>query len=158
MKKPIKTSGTFLAALAGAALAVAPGCATISVSEPGALDSISVKGAGAEPLEHVCLATTGEYMFWSLPIASGRFHWNEKTGKLEPRTSWFSDCVGVSELQEALQKYAESKGCDLVDVSYFDADTSYAGASYEGLLGIFFGSSQMGVSGVLVPRKISENN
>ena len=51
-----------------------------------------------------------------------------------------------------IQKYAEGRNCDIVDVSIFDADTSYAGLSYEGLVGMIFGSSSMGVSAVLVPR------
>jgi hypothetical protein len=64
----------------------------------------------------------------------------------------------IAELQDALLRYADGRGCDVVDVSYFDSDDSYAGASYEGLIGIFFGSSTMGVSAVLVPRKAANNN
>ena len=47
----------------------------------------------------------------------------------------------------------------MVDVNFYDDDTSYAGASYEGLIGMLFGSSSMGVSAVLVPRKndVNEN-
>ena len=140
-----------------AALTVCAGSATISTSNPGALDGIAVKGTGGDPVEHVWLGTTGEYLFWSLPLGSGRFRWNEKKQRLETGTAWFRDCVGLAELQEALLKYAEWRNCDLVDVNYYDSDTSYAGASYEGLIGMIFGSSSMGVSAVLVPRNKAAN-
>ncbi len=152
-----QTSSMFAAA-ALAAMTVCSGCATISTSREGRLAGIAMKGADGAPREHVCLTTSGEYMFWSLPLGSGRFRWNEKTKTLETETAWFSDCVGIAELQEALLKYADSRNCDAIEVSYFDSDVSYAGASYEGLLGIFFGSSTMGVSAVLVPRKAAANN
>jgi len=60
--------------------------------------------------------------------------------------------VGATELQDALLKMAETRNCDVIDISYFDSDTSYAGASYGGIVGALFGSSQIGISGVLVPR------
>jgi hypothetical protein len=34
-----------------------------------------------------------------------------------------------------------------------DSDTTFANVSYGGIIGAFFGSSHMGVSGVLVPKK-----
>jgi len=149
MTKPKTRMGLMLAA---SALAVCSGCATISTSRIGTFDGIAVKGAGGAPVEHVWLGTTGEYLFWTIPFGSGRFRWNEKTKTLETSTAWFRDCVGVAELQDALKKYADGHNCDIVDVMYFDDDTSYAGASYEGLIGLLFGSSSMGVSAVLVPR------
>ena len=144
--------------LAAAALAAFSGCATISTTAEGRLDGVAVQGAEGQVCEHVCLTTTGEYFLWALPFGSGRFVWNNETKALETETAWFSDCVGVAELQEALQKYAESRNCDLVDVVYNDSDTSYAAASYEGIIGILFGSSSMGVSAFLVPRKDATNN
>lgn len=153
-----KQTSTMFAAAALAAMAVCSGCATIATSKPGRLAGVSVKGADGVPREHVCLTTSGEYMFWSLPLGSGRFRWNEKTKTLETETAWFSDCVGIAELQEALLKYADSRNCDAIEVSFFDSDVSYAGASYEGIIGILFGSSTMGVSAVLVPRKADANN
>ena len=157
MKNPVKAIRPAIAAAAIAALAACCGCATVSTSKYGSLDGIAVKGASGAPSMHVCLSTTGEYLFWTIPLGSGRFRWDERTKTLKTGTAWFSDCVGVVELQEALLKYADSRGCDVVDVSYCDADTSYAGASYEGLLGVIFGSSQMGVSAVLVPRTMAAN-
>ncbi len=145
-------------AAAALALAACSGCATISASKAGRLDGIDMKGAAGELREHVCLSTTGEYILWTIPLGSGRFNWNEETKTLETETAWFSDCVGIAELQEALLKYAGARNCDVVDVSYFDSDVSYAGVSYEGLLGMLFGSSNMGVSAVLVPRKAAINN
>ena len=148
-----KTVRPVMAMAALAALAVCSGCATISTSKVGMLDGIDVKGANGAPVEHVWLGTTGSYMCWTIPFLSGRFHWNENTKQLETGVAWFSDCAGVAELQEALLKYADGRNCDVVDVSYLDADTSYADASYEGILGVLFGTSSMGVSAVLIPRK-----
>ena len=150
VKKPI---GQVMAMAAMAALAVCSGCATISTSKVDKLDGIVVKGADGAPTEHVWLGTTGVYMCWTIPFCSGRFRWNESTKQLETGTAWFSDCVSIAEVQDALLKYADERNCDVVDVSFFDADTSYADASYEGLLGMLFGTSSMGVSAVLIPRK-----
>ena len=50
-------------------------------------------------------------------------------------------------------KIAESRNCDVIDMVFDDSDTSYAGVSYGGIIGLFFGSSQIGLSGVLVPKK-----
>ena len=158
MKNPAKAVRPAIAAAAVTALAVCCGCATVSTTRRGTLAGIDVKGAGGELVEHVCLSTSGEYMLWTIPFGSGEFRWNPETRKLETGTAWFRDCVGIAELQDALLRYADGRGCDVVDVSYFDSDDSYAGASYEGLIGIFFGSSTMGVSAVLVPRKAANNN
>lgn len=156
--KKIKPARPVLAMAALAALAVCPGCATVSTSRPGALDGIAVKGADGAPAEHVCLTTTGEYLLWTIPFGSGRFRWNARTKELETDTAWFKDCVGIADVQEALQKYADGRNCDVVDVSFSDSDTSYAGASYEGLLGMLFGSSRIGVSAVLIPRGNTVDN
>jgi hypothetical protein len=48
---------------------------------------------------------------------------------------------------------ARQGGNDVIDIVFDDSDTSYAGVSYEGIIGLFFGSSHIGVSGVLVPKK-----
>lgn len=149
--KPITLRSLTTTATA-AVLAVCSGCATISTSQVGALDGVSVKGANGAPVEHVWLGTTGDYLLWSIPLGSGRFRWNEETKQLETETAWFKDCVGFAEIQDALLKYANGRNCDVVDVMYFDADTSYGGASYEGILGFLYGTSRMGVSAVLIPR------
>ena len=48
---------------------------------------------------------------------------------------------------------AKTRNCNVIDISFHDSDTSYAGVSTGGLIGALFGSSQIGISGVLVPHK-----
>ena len=55
--------------------------------------------------------------------------------------------------QTAMLKLAEARNCDVIDMRFYDSDTTYAGVSTGGLIGALFGSSQIGISGVLVPRK-----
>ena len=143
------------AAFAAAALAVASttGCATIAQSSPGALKGVKIKGADGEPRELVFIDTSGYYMFWAIPLASGDVRWNDETKTIEGGTSIFSDQVSLGEVQHALLKYAESRNCDLAEVYNSDSDTSYAGASYGGAIGSCFGCSRMNVSAVLVPRR-----
>ena len=128
------------------------GCATAYCSSQGALDGMAYKGANGAPSELVYITTTGYYFLWSLPLASGDLRWNEDTKSINGGTCFFSDMVGATELQTALLKIAETRNCDVIDIAFHDADTSYAGPSYGGAIGAFFGSSQIGVSGVLVPR------
>ena len=127
-------------------------CATVYRSSQGALDGLTYKGANGAPAELVYITATGYYFMWSLPLASGDLRWNKETKSINGGTRLFCDMVGATELQTALLKMAESRNCDVIDITYNDSDTSYAGASYGGAVGVFFGSSQIGISGVLVPR------
>ena len=128
------------------------GCATVYSSSKGAFDGVAYKDASGVPTEHIYIRTTGYYFLWALPLASGDLRWNEETKSINGGTCLFSDQVGVAELQNALLKIAETRNCDVIDVAYHDADTSYAGVSYGGAIGALFGSSEIGISGVFVPR------
>lgn len=140
-----------LVALFAALLA---GCATVNYSSPGMLRNVSVDGAKeAKAGQVVAITTSGYYMFWALPLASGDLRWNPETGEVHGGTSFFQDQVSFAELQEALHKIADHRNCDLAEVYFNDSDNSYAGVSYEGAIGAFFGSSHMSVSAVLVPRQ-----
>ena len=148
MKKMIQIGAAALIA------SLAAGCASVTYSSPGMLDNVSVKGIeGRKAGQAVLIDTSGFYMFWSVPIVSGDLRWNEQKKSIEGGASFFSDQVGVDELQNALLKIAETRNCDLADVNYFDGDASYAGLSYGGVVGSCFGSSHMSVSAILVPRK-----
>jgi len=141
------------AGIVAALLAGATGCATVYSSSQGSLDGLTYKGANGAPSEHVYISTTGYYFLWTLPLVSGDLRWNEKTKSINGGTCFFRDLVGVTELQDALHKIAETRNCDVIDIAVHDSDTSYAGASYGGAVGALFGSSQFGISGVLVPKK-----
>ena len=116
------------------------------------MDGMTSKGAQGAPSELIYITTTGYYFLWTLPIFSGDLRWDEKANTIRGGTRFFRDMVGVDEIQTALLKYAETRNCDVVDVAFHDSDTSYAGASYGGIVGVFFASSQIGASCVLVPR------
>jgi len=133
--------------------AMAAGCATENYSSPGKLDGILVKGIeGKQASQQVVISTSGYYVLWTVPLFSGDLRWNPETKSINGGFSLFSDQVGINELQTALLKIAESRNCDLADVHYTDSDASFAGASETGLIGALFGSSQMSVSALLVPR------
>ena len=150
MKKLMKIGAAALIA------SVAVGCASITYSSQGALNGVSVRGVkNAEGTQFVMIDTSGYYMFWTIPLVSGDLRWNDQNRSIEGGTSFFKDQVGLDELQNALIKLAESRNCDLAEVYYNDADASYAGVSYGGAIGSCFGSSQMCVSALLVPRRTS---
>ena len=133
--------------------AMAAGCATENYSSPGKLDGILVKGIESKQAsQQVVISTSGYYVLWTIPLFSGDLRWNPETKSINGGFSLFSDQVGINELQTALLKIAESRNCDLADVHYTDSDASFAGASETGLRGALFGSSQMSVSALLVPR------
>ena len=149
-KMKIPKKGVLAAVLA----AVATGCATVNYSSPGMLDGFSVKGIeDKQARQQVVISTTGYYVLWTIPLVSGDLRWNPETKSIKGGFLPFSDQVGVNELQSALLKIAKSRNCDLADVHYTDSDSSYAGATdLKGLIGFCFGSSQMSVSALLVPR------
>ena len=140
--------GAMTALLAGAA-----GCASVYTTSPGSFASMEYQGANSAPTEIVSITTTGYHFRWSIPLVSGDLRWNEATRSINGGTCLFSDQVGADELQNALLKIAERRNCDVIDIVFDDSDTSYAGVSESGAIGLFFGSSHMGVSGVLVPKK-----
>ena len=147
MKKLMKIGAAALIAT------VAAGCATVTYTSPGMLDNVSVKGVEGRKLgQAVLIDTSGFYMFWTIPLVSGDLRWNDQKKSIEGGSSFFKDQVGVDELQSALLKIAESRNCDLADIYIYDADASYAGPSYDGIVGTCFGSSHMSISAVLVPR------
>ena len=142
-----------LAASAALLAAMMTGCASVNYSSAGMLGKTIVKGAkGAEAGQVVSMTTTGYYILWTIPLASGDLEWDPETRSIKGGTSFFSDQVGITELQEALHHIAETKNCNLADVYFYDSDTSYASVSEGGIIGMLFGSSQMGVSAILVPR------
>ena len=143
-----------LVGVAALLLAIVTGCVTVEYSSPGMLRNVTVKGAkGAEAGQVVTITTSGYYMLWTIPLVSGDLRWDAETQEICGGTSFFQDQVGFNELQEALLKIAETRNCDLADVYFCDSDSSYAGVSYGGAIGTLFGSSHMGVSAILVPRK-----
>ena len=149
-----KTMTHAVVGIAALSAALVTGCASVEYSSPGKLNNISVKGApGAEAGQHVAITTSGYYMFWSIPLVSGDLRWDDAKREIKGGFSFFSDQVGFQELQTALQKIAETRNCDLADVNFHDSDGFYADVSYAGIVGAFLGSSQMGVSAVLVPRE-----
>ena len=139
--------------VAALAVTMAAGCATVTYSSPGTLDGVAVRGVDGKVGQAVLIDTSGFYMLWAIPLVSGDLRWNADKRSIEGGTSFFKDQVGIDNLQTALLKIAESRNCDLAEVSYFDGDASYAGPSYAGAVGTCFGSSHMSVSAILVPRK-----
>ena len=142
---------------AAAAAAFAAGCATVKYSSPGALEGVAVKGIEGRPApQHVVVNTSGYYLLWTLPLFSGDLRWNDAKKSINGGTSFFRDQVGVNELQSALKQIAEARDCDLADVHVVDSDTSYADATAFPLIDWLFGSSQMCMSALLVPRGPAE--
>ena len=149
-----KTMTHAVVGIAALSAALVTGCASVEYSSPGKLNNISVKGApGAEAGQHVAITTSGYNIMWYFPLVSGDLRWDDEKGEIKGGASFFTDQVGFEELQTALQKIAETRNCDLADVNFHDSDGFYADVSWGGLVGAFFGSSQMGVSAVLVPRE-----
>lgn len=158
MRNTIHKITSRLPVAAAALLLLFGGCASLTCSTPGMLDGITIKDSFGEPSQVVVIQTSVFYLFWSLPIASGDLSWNEEKQNIEGGVTFFEDQAGVEEIQTALMKYAESRNCDLADVNFNDADTSYGDVSYEGALGVLFGSSDLSVSAVLIPRTTAANN
>ena len=148
---------SIFAAIAVAALAVCTsGCATVHTSSLGVIDGIELKGAPEGAVQMVYVHTKGYYFLWCVPLASGDIRWNDEKESIEGGFRLFRDMVSAAEVQTALLKQAEVNNCDVVDITFYDHDTSYAGASYGGIVGALFGSSEIGVSGVFVNREESK--
>ena len=142
----------FKAILCAAFVVLASGCATITSTPYRALDGVEISGTDGKPSEVVFIESTGFYILWQVPIFSGDIRWNSEKKSIEGGFSLFRDHVSLSNLQNAITNYADSRNCDLVDVIYNNTNASYAEASETGLIGALFGSATINVSAVLVPR------
>ena len=139
-----------VAALAASVLA---GCASVTYSTPERLNNVSFRGLdGRKVGQAVLIDTRGYNLFWTIPLVSGDLRWNNEMKSIEGGTSFFTDQVGFTELQTALLKIAETRNCDLAEVSFFDSDDSYGSITSCYFIGACLGSSHMSVSAVLVPR------
>ena len=133
-------------------VAMATGCATITCTSPGKLDGIKFKGTDGTPSQLVFVDCPGYYILWVVPLVSGDIRWNSERKTIEGGFSIVKDHVSRENLQKAITSYADSHDCDLIDIAYNDSGTSYAGVSQTGAIGALFGSTNMSVSAVLVPR------
>jgi len=152
----MKSRSYMAAGFAAAALALASGCASVEISSPNALDGVAVKGVDGRLGSHVVVETDGYYFLWTVPLVSGDLRWDERKKSIKGGTRLFCDMVDVASLQNAVQKIAESRNCDIADLSFVDSDTTFAGLSDTGVIGALFGNSHITASAVLVPRGASK--
>lgn len=142
---------TVATGLAVAALAFAPGCATVEYSSPTALKGVTIKGVDGQAKEHVIIDTMGYFLFNTLPLVTGDVTWDARKRSISGGTSFFSNHVKEIELQNALINIAKSRNCDLADVSYYADGETFAEQPY--FIGVLIGKTHMGVSATLIPRK-----
>jgi len=138
--------------LCAAFVVLVTGCATITTTSYDTLDGVQLIGTTRKPSEVVFIENKGFYILWQVPICSGDIRWNNEKKSIEGGVAFFKDHVSLANLQNAITNYADSRNCDLVDVTYNNSSASYADASEIGLIGAFFGSATINVSAVLVPR------
>ncbi len=143
----------FLKSFICAALAaMVTGCATVTCTTPGKLDGIKFKGTDGTPSQLVYINSASLSILWIIPLFSGDIRWNSKKKNIEGGFSLFRDHMSRENMQKAITNYADSRDCDLLYVDFNESGTSYASASQVGIVGTLFGSTEMNVSAVLVPR------
>ena len=142
---------TVATGLAVVAFAFAQGCATVEYSSPTALKGVTIKGVDGQAREHVIIDTTGYFLFNTLPLFTGDISWDARKRSISGGTSFFSNHVKASELQNSLVNLAKSRNCDLADVSYYADGETFAEQPY--FIGALIGKTHMGVSATFVPRK-----
>ena len=143
---------------AASLLAMLTGCAYVQYTSPGMTNDIKVKGVEGRKLgDAVMITTTGYYFIWTVPLVSGDLRWDDEAKSIKGGFRLFRDQVDAESMHAALYKIAETRNCDLTEVYLHHIDSTYAGvSSMSGLIGALFGSSEMCLSAVLVPRD-SEN-
>ncbi len=136
------------------AMAMLTGCASVSLSSPGIMEGIDVKGAGG-PVDRVAVINNcGLYLLWSLTVGTGDVRWNPKTQDINGGCAMFKDFSNMHNIYEALNRIAERENCELVDVVFLDgSDSSMSLFSYSGLAAGLIGVNDITVSAVLRPKK-----
>lgn len=115
---------TIFAALA---LVAASGCATVHISSPGTLAGVDVKGAGGRANRAIMVSNGGIYLFHCIPIVSGSMKWVPGANGVDGGADFFSDNLAGEKMMAALCRYADSRGCDLVDIVVNDKNTCNVG-------------------------------
>ncbi|MBR3222812.1 MAG: hypothetical protein IKF72_11365 [Kiritimatiellae bacterium] len=115
---------TMLAALA---LAAASGCATVHISSPGTLAGVDVKGAGGRADRAIMVSNGGIYLFHCIPMVSGCMEWVPGANGVDGGAELFTDNLAGKKMMAALCRYADSRGCDLVDIVINDKNECKVG-------------------------------
>lgn len=115
---------TIFAALA---LVAAAGCASVQISSPGTLAGVDVKGAGGRANRAIMLSNGGIYLFHCIPMVSGSTKWVPGANGINGGAELFSDNLAGEKMMAALCRYADSRGCDLVDIVINDKNECKVG-------------------------------
>ena len=115
---------TMFAALA---LVAASGCATVRISSPDTLAGVDVKGAGGRANRAIMVSNGGIYLFHCMPIVSGSMEWVSGANGVRGGAELFSDNLAGEKMMAALCRYADSLGCDLVDIVVNDKNECNVG-------------------------------
>lgn len=140
-----------LAALLSVALAA--GCAHVTMSSPKSLSGLDVMGSPTQADRQVVVRNSGYHLFWSLPLVSGDMRWDDKTKDIKGGSAFFADYCNNDECLNVLKRIAERENCDLVGVYYTDMTKSaFDISSFSGLFGWLVGLYEAQACGILRPH------
>ena len=83
-----------------------------------------VQGTDGTPSQLVCIDCLGYYILWVVPLVSGDIRWNNEKKTIEGGFSLFKDHVSRENIQKAITNFADSRNCDLLDITYNDSGKS----------------------------------
>ena len=112
---------------AALALVAASGCATVRISSSDTLAGVDVKGAGGRANRAIMVSNGGIYLFHCMPIVSGSMEWVSGANGVRGGAELFSDNLASEKMMAALCRYADSLGCDLVDIVVNDKNECNVG-------------------------------
>lgn len=149
----MKQTMLLFCAVGASIAAVFAGCASVYMSSPGSLAGVDVKGAAGGADRVINISNDGYYLFQRWPLASGNIAWNEKEQDVEHGFKLFSDQLKGDRMLNAMCRYADSQGCDIVDVVVNNKDTCDVSlSSIAGVFNTIVGYRCMSYSAVLRKR------
>lgn len=142
---------TLIVSLAAAAMVA--GCSTVTMSSPGTLSGVDVKGAGGRADRVISISNEGYFLFHCIPLVTGSTEWSPSEKKLRNDVEFFSNQMTGEKMLAAMTRYAESMNCDLVDIVVIDKNSYPIGLfDLQGWANTILADRSITYSGVLCPR------
>jgi len=140
--------------LAGLALAVLTGCASLERTSPGMMDGLDVVGGDMPAEQTICARVNGFGLLYICTLICGDVEYNKASHGVTGGFLLFRDKCNCADCYRTLQAIANAEGRELTNVNMFNNSLPQQGITgYSDFIAWFFESEDVGCSGVLRKKK-----
>jgi len=140
--------------LAGLALAVLTGCASLERTSPGMMNGLDVVGGTSPAEQTICARVNGFGLLYICTLICGDVAFDNASRGVKGGFLLFQDRCNGADCYRTLHAIANSEGRQLTNVNMFNNSLPQQGVTgYADFIAWFFESEDVGCSGVLRAKK-----